>query len=145
MTETVDHKREKLIVLAGLTFFWFISSFVELLASQEGTAFSVIMLLSAIGWGVGILFWCKIDAEERREELTTGLQITIVAFGIFALVYYLFKTRGRQGGFRSIGWLLLYGVCSYLLVVVMASITVMGLKAAGIEVLPIPPADVSSQ
>ncbi len=132
-------------MLAGLTVFWFISSFINLLAAQDGVAFSLIMLLSAVGWGVGILFWCKIDAEERREELTTGLQIAIVAFGIFALVYYLFKTRSPRDGLRSIGWLLLYAVCAYLLVVIMATVTVMGLKAAGIDVLPPPPAEVSDQ
>ncbi len=144
-TGPIDHKREKFIVLIGLTLFWFISSFVNLLAAQEGLAFSVILLLSAIGWGVGILFWCKIDAEERGEELTTGLQIGIVAFGIFALIYYLFKTRGGRGGVSAIGWLLLYAVCAYLLVVIMATVTVMILKTAGIEVLPQPPSEVSDQ
>lgn len=144
-TAPIDHKREKLIVLAGLTIFWFISSFVNLVAAQDGPAFSLILLLSAIGWGVGILFWCKIDAEERGEQLTTPLQIVIVGFGIFALIYYLFKTRGREGGVRAIGWLLLYAVSAYLLVVIMATMTVMALKTAGIEVLPQPTPEVSDQ
>ena len=144
-TETVDFRRDKIVVLAAMTFFWFISSVVNILAAASEPGNSVIFLLSTIGWGIGILFWTKIDADERGEKLTTGLQIGLVAFGIFALIYYLFKTRGGRGGARSLGWMLIYGLMSYVVVVILAGVTLTALQATGIQVIPEPPAAEAEQ
>ncbi|CAN5442296.1 hypothetical protein BH10ACI2_BH10ACI2_19730 [soil metagenome] len=136
----IDHKREKFIVLIGLTLFWFVSSLVNLLATQTEPAYSIIYLLSTIGGGVGILFWCKIDAEERAAELTKGLQFALVAFGIFALIYYLFKTREKNSRLKTFGGLLLYVLGSYILIVLMVAVSLIILKTVGIEMpqLPVP-------
>lgn len=131
--QAIDLRRQKYIVLIGLTLFWFVSAMVNMLAGQEGPAAGVIFLLTAIGWGVGMLYWCKIDADDRNEQLSTGLQLAIVGFGLFALIYYLFKTRGSQGGVKAMGWLLLYASVAYLVVVALGSVALRVLPLAGIS------------
>ena len=54
------------------------------------------------------MLWCSIDSAEHDEQLGTGWNIAIVIFGVFALIVYLFKTRGAKNGFQSLGWLLLF-------------------------------------
>lgn len=145
ITESVDFRRDKIVVLIGLTLFWFISSVINIMAAASGGENPLIFLLSTVGWGVGILFWCKIDAEQRGEQLSTILQIALVGFAIFALIYYLFKTRGGRGGVRSIGWMLIYGLLSYVVVVVLATVTLGILQAAGVQAIPEPPAAEAAQ
>jgi hypothetical protein len=67
-------------------------------------------LILAIVMNVLALMWAKIDAEERRYELSYYFTYAVVLFGVFAIIYYLFRSRGARDGLISTGWMILYGV-----------------------------------
>lgn len=54
-----------------------------------------------------LVFWCSFDSDERNEKLSSGMIFLIVIFGIFAILYYLFRTRGFKNGLFAVGKLLL--------------------------------------
>ena len=76
--------------------------------SGRQTAEQITTFITTILFGFLILLWCSIDSAENDEPLGTGWNISIVVFGVFALIAYLFKTRGLKNGFKSFGWLLLF-------------------------------------
>jgi hypothetical protein len=69
---------------------------------------------SAIWFTIGyitILFaWYAIDSDQRGYKRSKSLNVAIVALGVLALPYYLFRTRGAKAGFIALGWLVLVGV-----------------------------------
>lgn len=67
----------------------------------------LITLAFTIAFNLITVFWCSYDSIERGEKLSSGLILLTVIFGIFALFYYLFKTRGFRSGLIAIGKLLL--------------------------------------
>src|SRR5215212_1572008 len=91
------YRRQKISILIGLTLFWLVASLANILIAPSGLAWTVLFLLTGIGWGIGILAWCRVDAEERGAELSGGEKIAIVALGVLALIWYLFHTRGTNG------------------------------------------------
>ncbi len=63
----------------------------------------IITLLFAVGFNVLTVFWCVYDSRERDEETGRYFTLSVVIFGVFALFYYLFKTRGFKLGLIAIG------------------------------------------
>lgn len=45
--------------------------------------------------------WYVLDAAEREFRRSRALDIAIVTLGLFAMPYYLFRSRGGIGGLRS--------------------------------------------
>lgn len=131
-TEPIDHRRDKYIVLAGLTVYWFLTGLFTVLISPTGPAWGVTFFVTSIGWGIGILMWCRSDADERSDVLSGGEKIAIVAFGGLALLWYLFHTRGATGGLKAIGWLVLYLVSGIVVNTVVLTIAMLLLKAGGV-------------
>jgi hypothetical protein len=127
------YRREKIIVLIGLILYWFVITLAQVLIAPTGTAWGAMFFLTSIGWGFGILYWCMADSRERGEELSGAAKIAIVVFAIFALIWYLFHTRGGKGGFKALGWLLLYAVGGFVLVTMMATAVLTALHLAGIR------------
>ncbi|MBX7169526.1 MAG: hypothetical protein K1X72_01140 [Pyrinomonadaceae bacterium] len=96
-------KREIII----LTFiFSGVSTFFTILFAKTALE-PVISLATAIVIGIFILWWCKVDSLERNYELKTIFRFLIVLFGAFALIFYLFKTRGFSNGLIAFGYVLL--------------------------------------
>ena len=133
-TEPVNYPRQKIVVLIGLTLFWFVNGLFSLIAPQLGIAAGIIFLLSALGWGIGIFYWCMIDAKERGDELSGSEKVVIVLLGFLALIWYLFHTRGAKGGFKALGWILLYAVCGFVLNTVLLTVAIIILKMAGMSI-----------
>lgn len=75
--------------------------------------------------------WIKFDSEERRYRLHRLFPFTVVIFGIFALLYYLFRSRGIREGFLSTAWLVLYVAACFLTVTIVAVLVLAGLISAG--------------
>lgn len=120
------------MVLVGLNLFWFVSSLVNVVLQPSGVAGSLIFLGSALCWGVGIFLWCRIDGKERGDPLTASENVAIVMFGLLALIWYLFKTRGAKGGFKALVWTLVYAIGSYIALVAMLTVAIVILKMAGV-------------
>ena len=129
------NKRQKILVLIGISLFWFLSTLVSVVIAPSGPVSVVILVLTSIGWGFGILLWCRIDANERGYELSSGEKIGIVLLGALALIWYLFHTRGAKGGFKSLGWLLLYVVTTFIVLTVIVTIILMILQITGVQEL----------
>ena len=67
----------------------------------------VITFAFAVAFNLVTVFWCAYDSAERGEKLGSGMILLTVIFGIFALFYYFFKTRGFKPALIAIGKLLL--------------------------------------
>lgn len=96
-------KREIIIltfILSG------VSTFFTLLFAKTVLE-PIISLATAIGIGIFILWWCRVDSSERHYELKKGFSFLIVLFGAFALIFYLFKSRGFSNGLIALGYVLL--------------------------------------
>lgn len=86
------------------------------------------------GFGVNVLalIWAKRDAEERGFRLSQVFPIAVVFFGIFAIIYYLFRSRGARDGLVSTGWLLLYVAATAIALIIISSIVTFALVAVGV-------------
>ena len=120
-------RKRKVLIILGVAQIVVTLAGVVLGRFEAVSAF--IAILSAVGWAVGILAWIKIDAEERAEDVSSGLRFAIIILGVFALAYYLFKTRGLVGGLKGIGWTLLYFLAFFVVyfVLVVILFTILGL------------------
>lgn len=63
----------------------------------------ILTLLLAIGFNALTVFWCAYDSRERGEEINRYFALSVVIFGVFALFYYFFKTRGFKLGLIATG------------------------------------------
>jgi hypothetical protein len=109
-TETVN-KRLALISIAGVLFVFY---FVQWYAGDPEKRFQLIDLVFAIFFTIAVYFWCQIDARERGGKLGPFFGIALLFFGPFAVMYYLIRTRGFQPGLIAIGWMLLFGLCVFI-------------------------------
>ena len=100
----VNKEKREIIILVCI--FSAVSTFFTLLFDKTGLE-QVIGLATAISIGFFILWWCKLDSLERNYELKSGFRILIVLFGAFALMYYLFKSRGFRNGLVAVSYALL--------------------------------------
>lgn len=127
------YRSDKTLVLIGLIVYWLVITLAQVLIAPTDLAWSVMFLFGSIGWGIGMLYWCLADAKERGEELSGAAKVAIVAFAIFALVWYLFHTRGGKGGFKALGWLLLYAIGGFVVVTLAATLVLAALHLTGIR------------
>jgi hypothetical protein len=98
----------------------------------DSQALGIVTLILAIMLNVLALLWARIDADERQYELSPFFTLAVVVFGIFAIVYYLFRSRGASGGLISTGWLILYGVGMLFALMIVSLIVTLLLVAVGL-------------
>jgi hypothetical protein len=110
---------------------WFASAMFSIVFA-DSQALGIVTLILAIMLNVLALWWAKIDAAERRFLLSRVFPLAVVLFGIFAIVYYLFKSRGAWGGLISTGWLILYGVGMLFALMIVSLIVTLLLVAVGL-------------
>ena len=89
-------------------------------------------LILGIVLSVLALLWARIDAEERGYALSPFFTLAVVLFSIFAIIYYLLRSRGVRGGLISIGWLILYILATFVALVIVSSVVTFALVAAGL-------------
>jgi hypothetical protein len=110
-----DNKRN---IIIGIAVWTAVSVVADWIAVESETAYRLSTILSGIGYVVGLILWVHADARKRNIPLSAGFRIAAIIFGFFALIYYLFRSRGFSGGFISIGWLLLYIVALLVLSII---------------------------
>ena len=102
------------------------------IVSGEDQVVGFANLILGIVLNVLALMWAKIDADERQYELSPYFPIAVVLFGIFAIIYYLFRSRGASGGLISFGWLVLYIGATFLALIIVSVIFTFLLVAIGV-------------
>jgi len=98
-------KRKILFIYIPLVAF---ASMMSGILFGENQAVTFANLILGILVNVLALMWAKLDAEERSYELSRHFTLAVVIFGIFAIIYYLFRSRGMTGGLVTFGLLILY-------------------------------------
>jgi len=135
--EEVAYKKEKRKVLIILGVAQIVVTLAGVVLGRFEAVSSFIAILSAVGWAVGILAWIKIDAEQRAEDVSSGLRFAIIILGVFALAYYLFKTRGLAGGLKGLGWTLLYFLAFFLVYFVLVVLIFSIFRLTGVVMTPV--------
>jgi len=122
-------KRKILFIYIPLVAF---ASMMSGIVFGENQAVTFTNLILGILVNVLALMWAKIDAEERSYELSRHFTLAVVVFGIFAIIYYLFRSRGMTGGLVTFGWLILYIVVTVFALALTTAIVTFLLVAVGL-------------
>jgi len=81
----------------GLLVTFFLSGVFSQLYFPDSPFPPTAVLFGLIG-GFFMFVWYRADAKQRQLKPSKGLSIGIIAIGLVAFPYYLFKTRGPKGG-----------------------------------------------
>ena len=122
-------KRKILFIYIPLVAF---ASMMSGIVFGENQAVTFTNLILGILVNVLALMWAKIDAEERSYELSRHYTLAVVVFGIFAIIYYLFRSRGMTVGFVTFGLLILYIVVMAFALAIATAIVTFLLVAIGL-------------
>jgi len=122
-------KRKILFIYIPLVAF---ASMMSGIVFGENQAVTFANLILGILVNVLALMWAKIDAEERSYELSRHFTLAVVVFGIFAIIYYLFRSRGMSGGLVTFGLLILYIVVMVFALAITTAIVTFLLVAIGL-------------
>jgi hypothetical protein len=110
-----NSKRNVLIAITALVV---ASSIAGWLAVVSEPVYSAVAIFTALGYTVGTLIWCHIDARERGISLGPGFRFLAILLGPLALIYYLFRSRGFARGFIAVGWMLAFVVILFVVNIV---------------------------
>ena len=122
-------KRKILFIYIPLVAF---ASMMSGIVFGENQAVTFTNLILGILVNVLALMWAKLDAEERSYELSRHFTLAVVVFGIFAIIYYLFRSRGMSGGLVTFGLLILYIVVTVSALAITTAIVTLLLVAVGL-------------
>ena len=122
-------KRKILFIYIPLVAF---ASMMSGIVFGENQAVTFANLILGILVNVLALMWAKLDAEERSYELSRHFTLAVVVFGIFAIIYYLFRSRGMTGGLVTFGLLILYIVVTVFALAITTAIVTFLLVAIGL-------------
>ena len=125
----LSEKRKILFIYIPLVAF---ASMMSGIVFGENQAVTFANLILGILVNVLALMWAKLDAEERSYELSRHFTLAVVVFGIFAIIYYLFRSRGMTGGLVTFGLLILYIVVTVFALAITTAIVTLLLVAVGL-------------
>lgn len=116
-------KKPKSIVLI----LWFALMTINIVSINfiiEGSSIEqTINLVFIVAFNFLMLLWCSYDSIERDgERLSSKFALMMVIFGIFTLIYYLFRSRGFSAGLISIGKLILFFIVSTIASAIIATV-----------------------
>ncbi len=106
-TSSSDYRKNKRNVIIGAIIFNILTNIVSLRYEGSSSVEQILVFVSMVGTGFCILLWCNLDSAERSEKLGSGFRFLLVLFGVFALTFYFFKSRGFKRGSIAIGYLLI--------------------------------------
>src|SRR5947209_20407562 len=92
----------------------FVSLLVDMMLGTNQIV-SVFDLAAGIALNFLGLMWARIDAGDRRYELSRYYTVSVVLLGVFAIIYYLFCSRGFEKDLAATG-LMVVDFCEIVLV-----------------------------
>ncbi len=95
-------------------------------------AAGVFDLAFSVGANFWAFAWVRIDSRQKGYKLHRLFPYAIIIFGFFALIYYLFRSRGLSSGFVALGFLVLYIVATLLVTGLVFLIIALTLLVVGI-------------
>jgi hypothetical protein len=109
----------------------FVSLLVDMILGTNQIV-AVFDLAAGIALNVLGLMWARIDAGERRYELSRYFTVAVILLGVFAIAYYLFRSRGFEKGLASTGLLVLYLIGIAFVIGILAGLIAAVLVSAGL-------------
>lgn len=103
-----NFRKPKTIVLITGLILMAINISLPIFITEGSNIEQILNIVFVIGFNLLMLLWCFYDSIEGGEQINSKFVLMIVLFGIFTLVYYLFRTRGFSSGLISVGKLLLF-------------------------------------
>ncbi|MGD2112797.1 MAG: hypothetical protein PVI50_05375 [Gammaproteobacteria bacterium] len=97
----------KTVVLALLALAALLAGLLDPLFGVAGAGAVWFDMVLSLGCAVLVFSWYYLDTEERAYRRTPLLNIMVVAVGVVAIPYYLFRSRGATQGLRASGLFLL--------------------------------------
>jgi hypothetical protein len=88
---------------------------------------SVITVANLYVNGLAVYSWIKTDSLERDIALPSWFVYVVLFFGVLALIWYLFKSRGFPEGLKSTGFFVLYIIGVYAAVFFVAILVVLAM------------------
>ncbi len=124
--------REKRAILLGLPVvlvcFFVLGSIFE---THRGVS-QLLDIVATLASNILAFAWCRADSRERGYRLHRLFAYSVVIFGTLAFLYYLFRSRGFYGGAVSLGWLVIYVVCSLISSFLVALVLIIPLILFGV-------------
>lgn len=90
---------KKRLLLALILFVSLMSGFLD-----RGTPTDAWLTVQATVSIALIFAWVLLDSRERGYRMSWLLKATLICLTVFALPYYLFKSRGWRAGSISLAW-----------------------------------------
>jgi hypothetical protein len=109
----------------------FVSLLVDIILGTN-QAVGVIDLAAGVGLNLLGLMWAKSDAAERQYELSRHFTFAVVLLGVFAIIYYLFRSRGLSGGLAATGLMILYFIGLVIVIGIASGLITTVLVATGV-------------
>ena len=123
-------KRWILFVFVPLV--WVLFLVLGMFFGKDAGASRIIDLVGSVALNILTFAWCLTDSNERGYTLHRHFPIATIIFGFFALIYYLFRSRGFNGGLISTAWFVLYLIGSIITSGFVALVILLGLVFTGI-------------
>jgi hypothetical protein len=119
------------IVFIYIPILAFVSLLVDIILGTN-QAVGVVDLAAGVGLNLLGLMWAKSDAAERQYELSRHFTLAVVLLGVFAIIYYLFKSRGLSGGLTATGLMILYFAGVMIVIGIASALVTVILVTAGV-------------
>ncbi|HUT40830.1 MAG TPA: hypothetical protein VM011_05750 [Gammaproteobacteria bacterium] len=114
--------RGKTLVLVVLGLSALIAGLLDPLFGVPDSGYMWFNLALSLFCAILVFTWYYLDSDEHTYRRTPLLNAMVVAAGVFAIPWYLFRSRGARRGLRAFGLFLL------------ASLAWLVLAAAGMEI-----------
>ena len=99
---TPFYKRPKHQLIAAAVAGQFLYFVLAAIAVRNVYVSNVLAIVFTFGYGLAILAWCRLDSRERGYALSPRFPYAVVIFGTLSLIFYLFRSRGFDGGMRAV-------------------------------------------
>lgn len=104
----------KTIALGALLALALLAGFIE--GSFATTDVAASLSAGHLAITVALIFvWFYLDARERKYQSGIALKLLMLGLTVFALPYYLFRSRGAKGGFKALGFAVLLFIAAMIL------------------------------
>lgn len=99
--------KKKTILLAFLPILSLLVGYLEY-GPARGSQYAGMLLVTHALLSIAlILAWFLFDTKERNYKVSLILKVAVACLTVFALPYYLFRSRGFTGGLKALGLSLL--------------------------------------